>query len=80
MNNVPEGPRFQRPSSTITAAALTGMACALLIRVLGMFGVAIPDGFGTELTVFVSALVGYVWPESVLRKKILAKHGIVEGG
>ena len=62
---------MQKPSSTITAATLAGMATALLFKVLAWFGVDVGAEFAAEASVFVSALVGYFKRENVLRSRII---------
>lgn len=61
-------PEFKRPSSTITAATLAGMGMAVAWETLNeFFGVAISPEYVSLTTTFVSALVGYLKKENVLR-------------
>lgn len=58
---------MNKPSSTITAATLTGMGVALAWELIGMFtDVAVTPGVIAASTVFASALVGYLKKENVL--------------
>lgn len=58
---------LKRPSSTITAATLAGMAMAVLWGTLNeFFGVAISPEYVSLTTTFVSAFVGYIKRENVL--------------
>lgn len=72
MNTTPQ-PRLQRPSSTITAAALAGMACTAAFLVAGEFGYTVSAQTASAVTTFVSALVGYFKPERVLTQRAQAQ-------
>ena len=58
---------MNRPSSTITAATLTGMGISLLWEIIAMFAtVDITPGLIGASTTFGAALVGYFQRERVL--------------
>lgn len=58
---------MNKPSSTITAAALAGTAVTLLWMVYGWLalGPPVPEALVSLSTTFVSAVVGYLKPENV---------------
>lgn len=58
---------MNRPSSTITAATLAGMAVALIWELVATFTeVQLSPGLVSASTVFASSLVGYFKKENVL--------------
>lgn len=63
---------MNRPSSTITAATLTGMGVALIWELVGTFTAINPSpGLISASTVFFSSLVGYFKREKVLKPEDL---------
>lgn len=61
---------LERPSSTITAATLTGMGMTLLWEILAQAGFEARPALVAASVTFASSLVGYVWPERVLEARI----------
>lgn len=61
---------LKRPSSTITAATLTGMGLTLLWEILAQAGFEARPALVAASVTFASALVGYLWPERVLQARI----------
>lgn len=63
---------MKRPSSTITAAGLAGLAMSLVWGTINEFtSVTISAGYISMSTAFVSALVGYLKRENVLKPEDL---------
>jgi hypothetical protein len=59
---------MNKPSSTITAATLAGMAAALIWELVATFtGYNPTPGLISGSTVFVSSLVGYLKKEKVMK-------------
>ena len=59
---------MNKPSSTITAATLAGMAAALVWELVATFTEIEPSaGLISGSTVFISSLVGYLKKEKVMK-------------
>jgi len=59
---------MNRPSSTITAATIAGMAMSVLWELVATFTTTVPTpGLIAGSVAFVSALVGYFKTENVLK-------------
>lgn len=59
-------PEIQRPSSTITAAALAGMGMTTFFELVAQVGYELRPSLVAASTAFVSALIGYLKRETVL--------------
>ena len=61
---------MNKPSSTITAAGLTGMGMSLLWLLIPEFtDYEVPPQIVAAITAFVMALFGYLKPEKVLKAR-----------
>ena len=61
---------MNKPSSTITAAFLSGIATTLVWQLAQQFyfgpqGISVDPALVSTCTTFVGSLVGYFWPETV---------------
>lgn len=62
---------MNKPSSTITAATLAGMATTVVWQLVATFSDVEPTaGLISGSTVFVSSLVGYLKKENVMKGKL----------
>lgn len=60
------GRRLRQPSSTITAATLTGLGMTVLWELVAQFGFEVRATLVASSVTFISALVGYLKRERVL--------------
>lgn len=66
---------MDKPSSTITAAGLVGLAIAALFGTVNEFTeITVSAGYVALVTSVVSSAVGYFWPEKTLRARWEAEN------